>query len=179
MRFAICNEIYKGWSLPDTFRHARLAGYDAVEIAPFTIAKDVRLIDAARRAEIRREAAAAGVAISAIHWVLVETEGLHVTSPDPVVRARTARYFVDLVDFGADLGAPAMVVGSPRQRNLLPGVSPTKAGHGPTTCSGPPWPVPATGPSPFASSRSRRPRPTSSTPPATPAGSPTCSRRPP
>ncbi len=124
MRFAICNEIYKGWSLPDTFRHARLAGYDAVEIAPFTIAKDVRLIDAARRAEIRREAAAAGVAISAIHWVLVETEGLHVTSPDPVVRARTARYFVDLVDFGADLGAPAMVVGSPRQRNLLPGVSP-------------------------------------------------------
>ena len=86
--------------------------------------RDVRLIDAARRAEIRREAAAAGVAISAIHWVLVETEGLHVTSPDPVVRARTARYFVDLVDFGADLGAPAMVVGSPRQRNLLPGVSP-------------------------------------------------------
>ncbi len=124
MRFAICNEIYKGWSLPDTFRHARLAGYDAVEIAPFTIAKDVRLIDAARRAEIRRQADDAGVAISAIHWVLVETEGLHVTSPDPVVRARTARYFVDLVEFGADLGAPAMVVGSPRQRSLAPGVTP-------------------------------------------------------
>lgn len=123
MRFSICNEIYQGWSLPDTFRHARLAGYDAVEIAPFTIARDVRLIEAARRAEIRRQAADAGVAISAIHWVLVETEGLHVTSPDPVVRARTARYFVDLVDFGADLGAPAMVVGSPKQRNLLPGVS--------------------------------------------------------
>jgi len=123
MRFAICNEIYKGWSLPDTFRHARAAGYDAVEIAPFTLAKSVGLIPPARRAEIRQQAAEAGVALSAIHWVLVETEGLHVTSPDPVVRARTARYFVDLVDFGADLGAPCMVVGSPKQRNLLPGVT--------------------------------------------------------
>ena len=123
MRFAICNEIYQGWSLPDTFRHARAAGYDAVEVAPFTLAKSVGLIPPARRAEIRRQAADAGVALSAIHWVLVETEGLHVTSPDPIVRARTARYFVDLVDFGADLGAPCMVVGSPKQRNLLPGVT--------------------------------------------------------
>jgi sugar phosphate isomerase/epimerase len=123
MRFAICNEIYQGWSLPDTFRHARAAGYDAVEIAPFTLAKSVDLIPPARRAEIRRQAADAGVALSAIHWVLVETEGLHVTSPDPIVRARTARYFVDLVDFGADLGAPCMVVGSPKHRNLLPGVT--------------------------------------------------------
>ena len=123
MKFAICNEIFQGWSLPDTFAYARKAGYDAVEIAPFTIARSVNDLSPARRIEIRAMAAAAGVGISAIHWVLVQTEGLHVTSPDPVVRARTARYFVDLVDFGADLGAPAMVVGSPKHRQLLPGVS--------------------------------------------------------
>lgn len=123
MRFSICNEIFEGWSLPDTFAHARKAGYDDVEIAPFTIAASVNDIPAARRAEIRRMASDAGVGISAIHWVLVKTEGLHVTSPDATVRARTARYFVDLVDFGADLGAPAMVVGSPKQRNRGPGVT--------------------------------------------------------
>ena len=123
MKFAICNEIFQGWSLPDTFAYARKAGYDAVEIAPFTIARSVKDIPASQRAEIRRMASDAGVGISAIHWVLVQTEGLHVTSPDPLVRARTARYFVDLVDFGADLGAPSMVVGSPKQRNLLSGVT--------------------------------------------------------
>jgi sugar phosphate isomerase/epimerase len=39
------------------------------------------------------------------------------------VRARTANYFVDLVSFCADLGGRSIVVGSPKQRNLLDGVS--------------------------------------------------------
>ena len=41
MTFAVCNEIYRGWTLPDTFVHARRAGYDAVEIAPFTLCSSV------------------------------------------------------------------------------------------------------------------------------------------
>jgi sugar phosphate isomerase/epimerase len=124
VKFAICNEIFQGWSLADTFAFARRAGYDAVEIAPFTIARSVNEISQSKRLEIRELAAAAGVGISAIHWVLVQTEGLHITSPDPIVRARTARYLVDLVEFGADIGASTMVVGSPKHRDLLPGVSP-------------------------------------------------------
>ena len=44
MKFAICNEIFQGWSLADTFAFARRAGYDAVEIAPFTIARSVNEI---------------------------------------------------------------------------------------------------------------------------------------
>lgn len=127
MKFAICNEIFQGWNLRDTFAYARKAGYDAVEIAPFTLARSVGGIDSTARKAIKAMAAEEGMGISAIHWVLVQTEGLHVTSPDPVVRARTARYFVDLVDFGADIGAPSMVVGSPKQRNLLPGVQPSHA----------------------------------------------------
>ncbi len=126
VKFAICNEIFQGWSLADTFAFARKAGYDAVEIAPFTLGRTVTDISASRRAEIRATAERAGMGISAIHWVLVQTEGLHVTSPDPLVRASTARYFVDLVDFGCDIGAPSMVVGSPKHRNLLPGVSPAQ-----------------------------------------------------
>jgi hypothetical protein len=70
VKFAICNEIFQGWNLPDTFAYARKAGYDAVEIAPFTIARSVRDIPGAQRSEIRRMASDAGVGISAIHWVL-------------------------------------------------------------------------------------------------------------
>lgn len=124
MKFAICNEIFQGWRLEDVFAHCARLGYDAVEIAPFTLARDVRLIPAAERARIRAAAAAAGIGIAGIHWVLVQTEGLHLTSPDAATRERTAEYFRELVAFGADLGAPVMVVGSPKQRSLGEGVTP-------------------------------------------------------
>jgi sugar phosphate isomerase/epimerase len=123
MKFGICNEIFKDWSLADTFAYAKKAGYDYVEIAPFTIAKSVNDIGPEQRAEIKQLAAEAGIGISGIHWVLVQTEGLHLTSPDDAVRARTADYFVALVDFCADIGGTRIIVGSPKQRSLLPGVS--------------------------------------------------------
>jgi sugar phosphate isomerase/epimerase len=123
MQFGICNEIFKGWSLADTFTFARRAGYDAVEIAPFTIANYVTDIPATQRQAIREEAARAEIRISGIHWVLVQAEGMYVNHPDTAVRARTAQYFQDLVDFCADLGGRTIVVGSPKQRNLMDGVS--------------------------------------------------------
>jgi sugar phosphate isomerase/epimerase len=72
---------------------------------------------------IRGAAAQAGIAISGIHWVLAQTEGFYLTSPDAAVRERTARYFGELVELCADLGGQAIVVGSPKQRSLLPGVT--------------------------------------------------------
>ncbi|MBK9137459.1 MAG: sugar phosphate isomerase/epimerase [Verrucomicrobia bacterium] len=123
MKFAICNEIFQSWKLDDTFAFAARTGYDAVEIAPFTIANHVTEIAAPERQRIRESAARAGLAISGIHWVLVKTEGLYLTHPDASVRRRTARYFVDLTDFCADLGGRFIVVGSPKQRSLLDGVT--------------------------------------------------------
>lgn len=128
MKFAICNEIYRDWTLPDTFAHARRVGYDAVEIAPFTLCSYVTEITSARRMEIREDAARAGIAISGIHWVLAGTEGLHLTSADVAVRRRTAQYFCDLVKFCADIGGSRIIVGSPKQRNLDPG-TPTVVGE--------------------------------------------------
>jgi sugar phosphate isomerase/epimerase len=127
MPFAICNEIFQDWPLERAFDFAAQTGYDAVEIAPFTLTTDVTNVPAKRRTEIRAAAARAGLAISGIHWVLVKTEGMHLTHPDPTVRRRTARYFIDLVDFCADLGGGVVVVGSPKQRSLLPGVTFTQA----------------------------------------------------
>ena len=123
VKFAICNEIFQGWTLEDTFAFAAKTGYDAVEIAPFTIAKSVNEVSPTRRAEIKALAQKNNIAISGIHWVLVQTEGLHLTHPDAAVRQRTSAYFSSLVDFCADLGGKFIVVGSPKQRNLEPGVS--------------------------------------------------------
>ena len=127
MKFAICNEIFKDWKLEDAMSFARQAGYDAIEIAPFTLANHVTDLAAPERARIREAAARAGIAISGIHWVLVQTEGLYLNHPDAAVRQRTARYFCDLVDFCADLGGRSIVVGSPKQRNVMDGVSPAHA----------------------------------------------------
>jgi sugar phosphate isomerase/epimerase len=48
---------------------------------------------------------------------------MYLTHPEASVRERTGRYFVDLVDCCADLGGTRIVVGSPKQRNLMDGVS--------------------------------------------------------
>jgi len=127
MKFAICNEIYQGWKIDDVFAHAAKVGYDAVEISPFTLANSVTEIPAAERTRIRDAAAKSGVEIAGIHWVLVKPEGLYINHPDQAIRDRTAQYFCDLVDFGADLGGKVMVVGSPKQRNVMPGVTPEQA----------------------------------------------------
>jgi sugar phosphate isomerase/epimerase len=123
VKFAICNEIFKDWKLEDVFAYAARLGYDGVEIAPFTLANSVKDVDAAERRRIREAAAQSRIEIAGIHWVLVKPEGLYVNHPDQDVRRRTAEYFCDLVDFCADLGGSRMVVGSPKQRNIMPGVS--------------------------------------------------------
>jgi sugar phosphate isomerase/epimerase len=127
MKFAICNEIFQDWKFEDACAFAAKAGYDAIEVAPFTLAAPVTGLSAADRQRLRDIAARAGLAISGIHWVLVKTEGLHLTHPEASVRQRTARYFVELVDFCADVGGRVIVVGSPKQRSLLPGVTPAQA----------------------------------------------------
>jgi sugar phosphate isomerase/epimerase len=127
MKFAVCNEIFQGWRLEDTLAHAARLGYAGVEIAPFTLADSVVDISAGERQRIREAAARSQVEIAGIHWVLVKPEGLYINHPDHSIRERTARYFCDLVDFCADLAGKVMVVGSPKQRNLLPGVSRAQA----------------------------------------------------
>jgi sugar phosphate isomerase/epimerase len=127
MRFAICSEIFQSWAPEEIFRYAARIGYEGVEIAPFTLAKYVTDISGSERARLREAARLAGVAITGIHWVLVQAEGMYLNHSDAAVRDRTSRYFVDLVDFCADLDGRVMVVGSPKQRNVMDGVAPDEA----------------------------------------------------
>ena len=123
MKFAICNEIYQGWKLEDIFPHAARLGYAGVELAPFTLANAVTDLSTAERQRIRDLAARSQIAIVGLHWLLVKPEGLYLNHPDAGIRQRTAKYFVELVDCCADLGGTIMVVGSPKQRNVLAGIA--------------------------------------------------------
>jgi sugar phosphate isomerase/epimerase len=123
MKFGICNEIFQGWRIDDAMAFAKRVGYDGIEIAPFTLAKYVTEIPGTERQRIRDYAARLGLEISGIHWVLVQAEGMYLNHPDPSVRERTSTYFCDLVEFCADLGGKIIVVGSPKQRNLISGIS--------------------------------------------------------
>jgi sugar phosphate isomerase/epimerase len=103
MKFAICNEIFKGWKIEDVFGYAGRLGYHGVEIAPFTLADSVTDIPAVERQRIRESAAAAGIEIVGLHWLLVKPEGLYINHPDSGIRQRTAKYLCELVDFCGDL----------------------------------------------------------------------------
>lgn len=123
MKFGICNEIFGGWEMERAMAFAREAGYDAIEIAPFTVAQHVTDISPGARAEIRRSAERTGIEISGIHWVLVKTEGMHLTHPDKAIRDKTSDYFVELVNFCHDIGGRFIINGSPKQRDVLEGVT--------------------------------------------------------
>jgi sugar phosphate isomerase/epimerase len=123
MNFAICNEIFRDWKIEEVLGYASRLGYRAVEIAPFTLANSVTEISSSDRQRIREAAQRHQIEIAGIHWVLVKPEGLYMNHPDAGIRRRTANYFCDLVAFCADIGGKVMVVGSPKQRNLLPGIS--------------------------------------------------------
>ena len=76
MKFGICNEIFQGWKLEDAMAFAKRAGYDGIEIAPFTLAKYVTDIPAVERTRIRDVASRLEIEIAGIHWVLVQAEGM-------------------------------------------------------------------------------------------------------
>ena len=127
MTFAICNELFEGWPFDRVCRFVREVGYDGLEIAPFTLAPRITDVSAADRAALRRNAADAGIEIVGLHWLLARTDGFYLTSPDRAVRHRTAQYFIALAQACHDLGGSLMVLGSPKQRSLLPGVTTERA----------------------------------------------------
>ena len=123
MKFAICNETFQDWPFERAFDFARECGYTGIEFAPFTIEKYAYDITSARRAEIAKQAEQAGLEVVGLHWLLAFTEGYYLTTPDADVREKTAEYISELARLARDLGGSILVLGSPQQRNLLPGTS--------------------------------------------------------
>ena len=123
VRLGLCNELFEDWEFGKVCRTVKALGYEGLEIAPFTLAPKISDLTADRRSELRSMVEDAGLATIGLHWLLAKTEGLYLTSPEPEVRRRTGDYLVALAEATRDLGGSVMVLGSPKQRDLLPGVS--------------------------------------------------------
>ncbi len=124
MKLAICNETFLDWPLEKALHFSVECGYTGVEFAPFTLGASAPEITRAQRAEIRRTTERSGLETVGLHWLLAKTQGLHLTSPDGAIRARTADYLAELARLCRDLDGSLLVLGSPQQRNLAPGVTP-------------------------------------------------------
>ncbi len=123
IRLGICNELFEGWDFAEVCRVVKSLGYDGLEIAPFTLAPRIVDVTPARRSELRSMVEDAGLATIGLHWLLAKTEGYYLTTPNDAIRRKTADYLVALAEATRDLGGSLMVLGSPKQRDLLPGVT--------------------------------------------------------
>ncbi|MBL8234114.1 MAG: sugar phosphate isomerase/epimerase, partial [Bryobacterales bacterium] len=116
------NEAFQGVDFAESCRIMKKAGYEGIEIAPFTLGDDPALIPAARRREISDMIRSEGLEFVGLHWLMVAPKGLHVTTPDDALRARSWLHIRNLVDLCADLGPNGvMVFGSPFQRSTTGG----------------------------------------------------------
>lgn len=124
----MCNEAFKDWDFRDSCRALRKAGYTGIEIAPFTLAEDPATVTAAQRRDFRRIIEDEGLTFVGLHWLMVSPKGLHVTTPDPTLRARSWQHIRTLIDLCADLGPDGVLVfGSPNQRMSTGGLTPEEA----------------------------------------------------
>lgn len=123
-RHAICNEVYQGWDFAASCKSMRGFGYEGIEIAPFTLSEQPASISADDRKQYARIIRDEGLTFVGLHWLMVAPKGLHVTTPDVELRARSWQHIRDLVDLCADLGPNGvMVFGSPAQRSTTGGLS--------------------------------------------------------
>ncbi len=123
-KFAICNETFapldseNPWSFAEICEFVKSVGYDGIELAPFTFSKDIRTVSQAQRVEIGRIASDNGLEICGLHWLLVSPPGLHLHTTDFALRNKTRDYLQALIEFAGEIGAPTMVLGSPKARTL-------------------------------------------------------------
>jgi len=123
-RHSICNEGFDKWPFAEACQAIRKAGYTGIEIAPFTLAEDPAAIPAEKRREYASIIQSEGLTFAGLHWLMVSPKGLHVTTPDQALRARSWEYVRRLIDLCADLGpGGVMVFGSPNQRSTTGGLS--------------------------------------------------------
>jgi sugar phosphate isomerase/epimerase len=127
-RHAICNEVFQDWPFADACKAIRKAGYTGIEIAPFTLAEDPSTLTAAERRQVRSQIEDAGLTFAGLHWIMVSPKGLHVTTPDAALRAKSWLHIRNLIDLCDDLGpGGVMVFGSPKQRGSTGGLTPAEA----------------------------------------------------
>jgi D-psicose/D-tagatose/L-ribulose 3-epimerase len=126
MRYAACNELVHDRSFAEACALIARHGYQGNELAPYSLAEDPLRIPAARVREIRATILDAGLECVGLHWLLKAPPGLHITTPDLMVRRRSWEAVRLLVEFCRAVGGSLVVLGSGKQRGTQ-GVSRDRA----------------------------------------------------
>jgi sugar phosphate isomerase/epimerase len=127
-RLSVCNELFEKTPFVEQCRAIKKAGWQGIEIAPFTLETNATTLPAARRREVRDIIVSEGLEFVGLHWLTVGPTGLHVTTPDENMRRSSWDYVRGLVDLCADLrrddrAGGVMVFGSPNQRKTTGGLT--------------------------------------------------------
>ena len=127
IRLGICNELFEGWEFGQVCRTVKAWGTTVWRSprSPWRRGSPTSARDAS--ASCGRWPRTADLAMIGLHWLLAKTEGFYLTTPDAAVRRETGDYLVALAEATRDLGGELMVLGSPKQRDLLPGVTDDQA----------------------------------------------------
>lgn len=115
---ALCNEVVRDLPFAAQCELAASLGFDALEVAPFTLADDPRKLSDGDLERLRADAEGAGIRVSSLHWLLTAPTGLSITSADAAIRTATLEVMEALVGMCAALGGSVLVHGSPAQREL-------------------------------------------------------------
>ncbi len=131
--FAVCNEMFGQTPFEQVCKEVAALGYGGLEVAPFTLGEDAASLSEERRAELRQMMKNEGLCFVGLHWLFTTPSGLHMTTRNEAVRARTWEYMHKLIDLCADLAVckgeynAVMVIGSPKQRSAVDGMTPKDA----------------------------------------------------
>jgi sugar phosphate isomerase/epimerase len=120
MRYAICNEHWGQLPYAQVCERIAAAGYEGVEIAPFTLHEDPRELTDADMIPVVKGAKDAGIEVLGFHWILSRPTFLHITSPDAVQRRESAKLGQKLARLCGMAGGKIMVWGSPKARSTQP-----------------------------------------------------------
>ena len=120
MRYAICNEHWGDLPFAKVCERAAAAGYEGLELAPFTLKEDPRELTDADALSLCQTAKSHGLEIIGLHWLLMKPGWLHITTPDALLRREAARFGRHMARFCAMTGGRVMVWGSPKARNFPP-----------------------------------------------------------
>ena len=86
-RLSVCNEVFEQTPFVEQCRALKAAGWDGIEIAPFTLQTDATTLPAERRREVRDIIVSEGLEFVGLHWLTGGPTGIHVTTPDAAMRS--------------------------------------------------------------------------------------------
>ena len=118
MKLSLCNEVIRELPFERQCALAAKLGYRGLEVAPFTFGDDGWRMPPAKRREVRRACADAGVEVSGLHWLLAAPDGLSITTGDKAVWHKSVDVLRASVELCAELGGAYLVHGSPTQRRV-------------------------------------------------------------